>query len=201
VAVRSSWPPGTGTVASIGSAALLAGITIAATTTTVPWQIIGYGIAALSVPGSLGAVRVLALQHDERRRTRRRARAIVHGLLAEGKRLHHSRGFLNDDGGSCNAYQVLTTSSDTIFEQTSEGLVLKVDLTPPPLPPRVREFISKVEDWRTTVGLKLRGSPFTTATDLYVLDQTGNRLDIPLNRLREVLADLDRWVDYEGTGR
>jgi hypothetical protein len=52
-----------------------------------------------------------------------------------------------------------------------------------------------VEEWRTMVGNRLMRAPFVPGASDWVLTQDGNRLDDPLARLREMQADVDRWIE------
>ena len=180
-------PPGTGTTVSVGCTAFLAGLTIAATSSG-PWHVWGYVLALASVGGTAGVLRILSVMNDARRRRLHRARTIANALIAEGKRLLYHE----DYSGDCDRFSNASGIGYAINEEKPE----EVDLAITALRPDRQDFIKKVEDWRTMVGYKLRGSPFKAGTDLYVLDPTGNRLDLPLNRLREMLADLDKWVDH-----
>lgn len=55
--------------------------------------------------------------------------------------------------------------------------------------------ITHIEQWRTTVGNTLNAPPLhnSGATE-YVLTLGGDRITEPLQRLREVLANLDTWI-------
>ncbi len=52
-----------------------------------------------------------------------------------------------------------------------------------------------IEEWRQSVGSRLRRSPFVPGAADWVLTQHGNRLDDPLARLRAMQADVDRWIE------
>jgi len=52
-----------------------------------------------------------------------------------------------------------------------------------------------IEEWRTTVGNRLKRAPFVPGASDWVLTQHGNRLDDPLARLRAMQADVDRWIE------
>jgi hypothetical protein len=52
-----------------------------------------------------------------------------------------------------------------------------------------------IEEWRIAVGARLRRAPFVPGAADWVLTQHGNRLDDPLDRLRAMQADVDRWIE------
>lgn len=56
--------------------------------------------------------------------------------------------------------------------------------------------IQRINRWRGEAGAALKKSPFKRTTAQYVLTQTGNLIDEPLLRLRDVLAHLDQWLDF-----
>jgi len=56
---------------------------------------------------------------------------------------------------------------------------------------------SPVERWRGTVGEKLNHSPFRPGTGEWALTQHGNRISDVLDRLREIEADLEKWIEED----
>jgi hypothetical protein len=53
------------------------------------------------------------------------------------------------------------------------------------------------EAWRETVARTLRGAPFKAGVDRFVLENAGDRLAGPLQRLCEMLAAPDPWINFE----
>jgi hypothetical protein len=53
------------------------------------------------------------------------------------------------------------------------------------------------EAWRGTVARTLRGTPFKAGADRFVLEHAGDRFAGPLQRLCEMLAAPDPWINFE----
>ena len=53
------------------------------------------------------------------------------------------------------------------------------------------------EAWRETVARTLRGAPFKAGADRFVLENAGDRFGGPLQRLCEMLAAPDPWINFE----
>ena len=53
------------------------------------------------------------------------------------------------------------------------------------------------EAWRETVARTLRGAPFKAGADRFVLENAGDRFAGPLQRLCEILAAPDPWINFE----
>ena len=51
-------------------------------------------------------------------------------------------------------------------------------------------------EWREIVGRALRSAPFRAGTDRFVLESAGDRRSGPLQRLCEILAAPDRWINF-----
>jgi hypothetical protein len=53
------------------------------------------------------------------------------------------------------------------------------------------------EAWREIVARTLRGAPFKAGADRFVLENAGDRFAGPLQRLCEMLAAPDSWINFE----
>ena len=55
---------------------------------------------------------------------------------------------------------------------------------------------SASEAWRETVADTLRRAPFKSGADRFVLENAGDRFSGPLQRLCEMLAAPDPWINF-----
>jgi hypothetical protein len=159
----------------------LAALIITATKST-DWAVAGYVAAAAVLSAAAVGVRLVYNAYTERRKRTRRARTIIAGLIAEGKTLQHQPG-----------YQTATAGCEMFAVSAPLPPLSTTTLYTSPL----SDLLAKIETWRTTVKLKLCAQPFKKGTDTYVLEAGGNRLDPVLDRLRDVLAHIDDWVDHD----
>jgi hypothetical protein len=150
----------------------------------IPDKTIGYVVTAAAVVVTPTVYGLLVWFHDGRRRLRVRATEIVKGLIREANRLQNHASY------RASIPEPMLGATD--YASCSSATVLVTEVPAPGEKP----FDEQIEDWRAVVGYKLRGTPFTSDAYDFVMVKGGHRLNGPLAKLREMLADINRWVNY-----
>jgi len=162
-----------GTASSIATTIFVAGlllVTVHAPGWLHPRALVGYGLFMMSVGIICGAAIVTQRKNTEGARKLRRARRIIVSLIEQGDGLVHSPGIVpvaTDDPGCSGTFMISGSRGPD----------------------------SHLEQWRETVGAKLEHPPFKPGTGGWALSQVGNRYSDVLDRLREIEAAPENWVE------
>lgn len=140
---------------------------------THPRALVGYALLVVSVGIVCGAAIVTHRKKTEGARKLKRAHVIIRSLIEKGDGLVHNPGIVP-----------VATADNTSLSGC--GVFIIAGSRGPGSP---------VERWRENVGVKLNNHPFKANTGGWALTQVGNRYSDVLDKLREIEANLENWVE------